>query len=118
MKKIKKRDLFLLIVVISICLVFGIFGTIHLLGPGCYAETICSTNLNGEEVCAFSSCVDRPMIWFYNTRSIIFISLIFLILSLAVLSIFKKIAKKWVFVFILLFIALVVAGNIVDYVNK
>ena len=117
MKKIKKRDLFLLIIVISICLVFGIFGTIHLLGPSCYAETICS-NLNGEEVCSFSSCVDRPMIWFYNTRSIIFISLIFLIFISALLSIFKKIAKKWVLVFILLFIVLIIAGNIIDYVNR
>ena len=107
----KKRDLFLSITSILICIGWiGICVYAYFFAESCAyrLEAICR-NEGGKEICAFSNQCPSPRreIILMNFQSVACIFLILFTATLALFSCFKKVSKKWILVFLLIFLMII-----------
>lgn len=117
LKKLKKIDLFLSTIVLIIAIGLSVYWIyVFFFAPTCFSEAICNSETG---VCAFSDCpYPRPRTLFYNSRSIILVSLTILIFILAPATLFKKISAKWIFILFTLGMIIVGLGGLIDYITR
>lgn len=84
---------------------------------GCWSEGICDYDYTlKKEACHFATICNQNMIAYQTSRSIISLSLIFILLLVP--TFLKKISKRWIIATIISFVIFTVIHQIINYLSQ